>query len=281
MDGIINDFIQAKHAAGRKPGTLRFYRQTITEFSQFAAWPPTTQNIRDYLAYKRSYCVEVTVNSVFCGLRAFLNWCERERLLSDNPIARIDKPRAQRTLPKAATIATMKRLFITIERTPGRQAIRDMALFRLAYDTGARKTELAGLKRDDLDLDTWAIMIRQGKGGKDRQVYFGRKCAQALAAWLAIHPGGRHLFINRVGDPLGRTGIYQALQKYCRLAKIRLTVHQLRHSYATHSLRRGIDLGHIQNQLGHADIATTAIYLAVEDEERRKAHRDKSPGDAV
>ena len=60
-----------------------------------------------------------------------------------------------------------------------------------------------------------------------------------------------------------------------------MTVHRVRHSYATHSLRWGIDLGHIQHQLGHSDIKTTAIYLAIEDMDRRRAHREMAPGDAV
>lgn len=276
------NFVQAKFAVGRKQSTLSFYRRTLADFERFVpCWPPTVENLRDFLGYKRSYCKEVTVNSVYVGVRSFLNWCEREKLFNEdeNPLNRLDKPRNRRRLPKPVSVETMKKLFTTIERTPGDLANRDLAMFRLAYDTGARVTELANLLRTDLDVG--GIMIRDGKGGNDRKVYFGRKCHKTLAAWLDIHPGDKHLFLNRLGEPLTRSGIYQALQKYCRLARIKMTVHQIRHSYATHAIRRGIDLGHVQNQMGHADISTTAIYLAVEDEERRQAHWNRSPGDIV
>ncbi|NJN96209.1 MAG: tyrosine-type recombinase/integrase [Anaerolineales bacterium] len=212
-----------------------------------------------------------------------MNWCEREELLEKNPLKRVDSPKNPRLLPKAIPQETMRRLFTAIEShlVGDDLAMRDRALFRLAYDTGARVSELARLQLADLDMEFQEILIRRGKGSKDRKVYFGRKCKLALQAWLEQHPGGVRLFVNVLGNSLTRTGIYQILQKWCAIADIKMTVHQIRHSYATHALRRGIDLGHIQHQLGHSDIATTAIYLSVDDEARRLAHQNKAPGDVI
>jgi putative transposase len=89
------------------------------------------------------------------------------------------------------------------------------------------------------------------------------------------------IFVDLFNEPLSEPDQVRVFGDHW-LAKIRkMTVHRIRHSFATHSLRRGIDLGHIQHQLGHSDIKTTAIYLAIEDSDRRRAHRENSPGDAI
>ncbi|GIK42346.1 MAG: tyrosine recombinase XerC [Chloroflexota bacterium] len=279
----ISTFIQAKHAAGRLESTLAYYEDVLGEFKQFAEWPPTPAHVRAYLSHKRENCSEATLDSVFHGVRAFLNWCDQQELLPQNPLDRLDRPKKPRRLPKAVSVETMRRLFKSIRDhlKSDDLATRDHALFRLAYDTGARASELAGLLLVDLELEDNSILIRGGKGRQDRKVYFGPKCVRTLQAWLELHPGGRRLFLNVLGNPLTRNGIYQALQKWCDRAAIQMTVHQIRHSYATHSIRRGIELDIIQRQMGHADITTTAIYLAVEDAERRAAYRLKAPGDVV
>jgi len=280
----ITAFIEAKEAAGRLDSTLAYYRNILDNFQEFAEWPPTPAHIKDYLAHKRDYCNEVTIEGHFDGLLTFFNWCQAHNLLDDNPLKQMDRPTKKRTLPKAVSVETMRRLFQAIagQLNGDDLAARDHALFRLAYDTGARASELAGLLLEDLEIEDTSILIRAGKGGHDRKVYFGPKCARILQNWLnQRQPGGSRLFLNVLGNPLTRNGIYQALQKWTAQAGIKMTVHQIRHSYATHSIRRGIDLAIIQRQMGHADIATTAIYLAVEDSERRAAYQTKAPGDVI
>jgi integrase/recombinase XerD len=285
----ISDFIDAKLAMGRQESTIEYYRNQLDQFAPFVdEWPPTISHIRAFLLHKRKTCNEVSVNTAFKAVQSFLNWCEFERLLTHNPVYKTDRSSRHQPLPKPATQEAMARFIHVIEsyaHDGDRFAIRDLALFRLAYDTGCRASELSQMELDDLDLHYGSVFVRNAKGQKDRVVYFAQKATEALMDWLVIHPECEWLFPNRYRarpQPLGRRGMLHAVKKWSSLAKIRkMTVHRIRHSYATHSLRRGIDLGHIQHQLGHSDIKTTAIYLAIEDSDRRRAHRENSPGDAI
>lgn len=276
-------FLRAKEASNLTASSLDFYRNVLAEFCLYSSWPPTAQAIEDYLINKRQSCNGTTVASAFSGIRAFINWLDNRQLLDSNPLKQVDSPIRPKLIPKAASIDTFRTLFNTIASHMGADdlAPRDLALFRLAYDTGARAGELSNLLLLDLDILDQAILIRQGKGRKDRKVYFGRKCKTSLDMWLEVYFGEKYLFPNILGQHFTRKGIYRCLQKWCEIADIHLSIHQIRHSYATHALRRGIDLEHIQRQLGHSDISTTAIYLAAEDRERRLAHQLKSPGDIV
>lgn len=281
-------FLNAKRAAGRATSTLTFYAQMLGQFARHCAhWPPTVEDVEAFLLYKRQTVSETSVFTAWRAISAWLNWCERRGHLAENPLQYVDKPRRPQRLPKATTPKTLARLFATLlARATGgdAQAVRDHAMFRVAYDCGLRATELGGLRVDDLELAYHTLMVRNGKGGKDRSVYFGAKCARALGTWLEVHPGGDWLFPSRLRvelRPLTRRGVYHALKKWCRIADIELTPHQIRHSYATHALRRGIDLGHVSRQLGHSSITTTAIYLAADDPARRMAHLEHAPGDDV
>lgn len=281
-------FIFSRKATGRADSTIIFYTQMLDQFAKFVpVWPPTPYDVNAFLMHKRQTVSKVAVNTAWRAISAFLNWCEWQGYLTENPLRRVDRPRRVKPLPKAASPGTIAKLFETIAEhaTDGDVlAIRDYAMFRMCYDTGCRATELGGLLTSDLELTFNALTVRDGKGGKDRPVYFGAKCADALVKWLNMHPGGEWLFPSRLRvelHPLTRKGVYQALQRWCRLAGVRLTVHQLRHSYATHALRNGIDLGHVSRQLGHSSITTTAIYLASDDPHRQRAHLDNAPGDNI
>jgi site-specific recombinase XerD len=287
----IEQFLAAKRAAGRSESTLSTYQNVLLQFALFVPqWPPTVANLQTFLLYKQQTTSKTTTHTAYKHVSAFLLWCERQEFLESNPLDRLDRPKPAKKLPRPAPVEELQALFAAIEAhahgagAGQTEAIRDLALFRLAYDTGARVSELAGLSLADLNLARQEALIRNGKGDKDRVVYFGQKTGQALTAWLKIRPACLPLFIGRTRKtirPMTRGGIYKALQNWASLAGIRITVHQLRHSYATHALRRGIDIEHIQLQLGHSDIRTTLIYTLIEDDDRRLAHLAHAPGDAI
>jgi site-specific recombinase XerD len=283
----ISDFVRSRKAAGRKPTTIAFYETTLGQLLQYGpGWPLDADGLQGFLLYKAETCNEVSFRTYYRSLRVFCNWLERAGYLPDNPMDYLERPRRLKRIPPEAPPRTIKRLFDTIASRAADHdnlAVRDHALFRLIYDTGCREAEAAGLRVDDLDLNGHEVIIRDGKGAQDRIVYFGRRCSEVLGLWLAIRPECPWLFVSRLRirlRPLTPKGIYTALQRWCGVAKIeRISVHMLRHSYATHALRRGIDLDHIQHQLGHADLATTAIYLHPNDADRRRAHLLNAPGD--
>jgi len=278
----IEKFILSKKSAGTAAGTTDFYRRILERFAKtYPDWPPSAEAIEMYMAARRSEVSQITANGDFTTISVFLNWCERRGHLSDNPLKLVEKPRKAKTLPKPASRQTIRLLFGAIDAvaaTGDTWAIRDRALFRLAYDTGVRASELCGITRDDIDLAADAVYIIR-KGGARQFVFYGPKAGEALREWLIIHPAGEWIFVNQHWNRLNRRRVWNILQQWCRIAGIKMSVHQIRHSHATHSLRRGVDIRLVQAQLGHSSITTTALYLGADDEDRQEAYNKLAPGE--
>lgn len=152
---------------------------------------------------------------------------------------------------------------------------RDLALLTLLYDSGARVSELVGLKVRDLRLDKYPIITLHGKGGKSRQVPLMKKTSILLSQYLAENhldrPGHLdfHLFTNRQRKPLTGAGVTYILQKYANRKDI--TPHIMRHTKAMHLLQAGVNIVYIRDILGHSSIETTNIYARADTEMKRKA----------
>jgi len=289
--GVIDQFVYAKRVSGRKPGTLKQYRHILGDFSRNVPhWPVEVDHVRRYFEYKLDVCGVngTTLNTIYKHLQAFFVWAVREEIIEKNPMDRVDEPRRPKRLPRAVSIEDMRALIATVSEAAAEgdpMTVRDEALLRLAYETGLRSTELGGLLFDDLDINYNTVIVRQGKGEKDRAVFFGKKCQQAIKRWLELRPmESQYLFPNRIrteDQPLTRRGVAHACRRWAREAGVSITPHQIRHSYATHAIRAGIDLRHISHQLGHCDISVTSIYLNIDDPDRREVHIEKSVGDLL
>ena len=281
---VLQAFLVSREASGCVASTIEFYTRELGLFGDFCHWPPRPRDVERYFIHRRRIVSARSMLTTWNALSAFFNWCANRDYLDESPLIYLDKPRKPRRVPKAATPEIVARLFAALKTSNNPLAIRDLAMLSLIYDTGLRASEVAALLMIDLDLNYGSILVRSGKGDKDRVVYFGQSWPGRLLPWLQIHPGGEWLFVSRLRTeirPLTRKGVYHALKRWARNAGVELTVHQLRHSYATHALRAGVDLGHVQHQLGHSSIATTALYLSSEDPSRRLAHREHSPLDKL
>ena len=169
-------------------------------------------------------------------------------------------------------------------------SLRDRALLELLYATGARVSEATGLNLEDLAYDEGLLRV-VGKGDKERIVPLGRSAQGALAAWLEpkgrgalLASGGlradqRAVFLNQRGRRLTRQGAHLVVQRRARAAGIEREVspHVLRHSCATHMLRRGADVRIVQELLGHASVATTQLYTKVTNDHLLRAYAQAHP----
>ena len=155
-------------------------------------------------------------------------------------------------------------------RTP--QGWRDYTLLLFLYNSGARVSEAADVRWDDLQLVPPRQVRLRGKGKKDRLLPLWRETAEALhrQRGMAMSHDGQHVFVNRHGQPLTRDGIAYVLNKYAlavaaqdrpTLAHTRVTPHVVRHSCAVALLQSGTDVTVIRDYLGHASIATTGRYI--------------------
>ena len=200
------------------------------------------------------------------GLYRFL---AREELIPADPAADAPLPRVPRRLPRALTIDEAARL-LDREYRPGALGSRDRALMEVLYGCGLRVSELVGIDVDDVRLDEGVVRV-VGKGGVERVVPIAGAAASAVASYLEegrplligsdAHPA---VFLNARGGRLTRQGVYGIVARAGEAAGIAgLHPHTLRHTFATHMLEGGADLRTIQDILGHADIATTQVYVHV------------------
>jgi integrase/recombinase XerD len=158
-------------------------------------------------------------------------------------------------------------------------------MLELLYATGMRASELASLKVSNLNLNVGYLRCI-GKGNKERIIPVGKAAAAAVKNYLselrfrlAGKYSGDFLLLSRTGRPMGRIEIWRLVRKYAVRAGMprNLTVHTLRHCFATHLLAGGADLRSVQEMLGHADIATTQIYTHVDQQRLREIHRKYHP----
>ena len=160
---------------------------------------------------------------------------------------------------------------------------RDDALFELIYSCGLRISEACTLKVVNVHLEEQLILVN-GKGDKERIIPFGERAKQKLITYLdEVRPQlskGKNvpeLFLNYMGNPISRKGVWKRFKELEVMSGIDAKVHTLRHSFATHLLSGGADLRAVQELLGHSDLSTTTIYTHVTDDQLEKAHEKYFP----
>jgi integrase/recombinase XerD len=218
------------------------------------------------------------------ALRSYYRFLRLEGRTVADPTAWIDSPKGWKKLPRFLSGAEVEQLLSGPDLTTA-AGRRDRLLLELLYDCGFRVSELASLRREDIDGESWVIKVR-GKGGKERFVPYGEEAAAALETYLGGSGGspaavlsGPYLFPGRSGGHLTRQGVWKIVKRHLRARGLRTDVspHVLRHSFATHLLNNGADLRSVQMMLGHADISTTQIYTHLTQERLKKVHRKFHP----
>lgn len=222
------------------------------------------------------------------AVRAFTGWATRRGLLTTDPGARLQMPKAHRTLP--AVLRQDQALDAMAAAKSGAQqgdplALRDRLIVEMLYATGIRVSELCGLDIDDVDTGQRLVRVL-GKGNKQRTVPFGVPAADALRAWL---DDGRPALLTAESGPALLLG---ARGRRLDVRQARTVVHQtvaavngapdmgphgLRHSAATHLLEGGADLRVVQELLGHSSLATTQLYTHVAVSRLRAVHDQAHP----
>jgi integrase/recombinase XerC len=222
------------------------------------------------------------------AVKAFTAWAARRGLLAGDPAARLQVPKAHRTLPSVLRQDQALRAMAAAKSGAEQGdplALRDRLIVELLYATGIRVSELCGLDVDDVDTAHRLVRVL-GKGNKQRSAPFGAPAAEALSAWLA---DGRPALVTEESGPALLLG---ARGRRLDVRQARTVVHQtvaavdgapdmgphgLRHSAATHLLEGGADLRVVQELLGHSSLATTQLYTHVAVSRLRAVHDQAHP----
>ncbi|HMJ03012.1 MAG TPA: tyrosine-type recombinase/integrase, partial [Conexibacter sp.] len=225
-----------------------------------------------------------TVARKLASLRALFRTLVEHGLLEQNPADLLSAPRREQRLPRVLKAAEVAAL---LDRIPADTALalRDRALFELAYASGLRAEELVKLDVDAIDFDGERVRV-EGKGDKTRIVPTGEPALRAIERYLArgrpallTADATGALFLSKSGRRLATSDVRRRLRVWARQAAgvAGASPHALRHSFATHLLDGGADLRSIQELLGHASISTTQVYTRVESARLRTAYARSHP----
>jgi integrase/recombinase XerC len=258
------------HLAARPPHTRNAYLRDVAQLLALAGDTPVHELTRPMLMrfvavlHGRGLSGR-SLARVLSAWRAFYRFLiERDRSIAEDPCAGIKAPKSPKRLPSALSPEEAARL-VAIEGD-GLLALRDRALFELAYSSGLRLSELAGLDVAACDVVTGEVRVF-GKGSKERIVPVGAAARAAIARWLAVRAshaaaGEDAMFVGRHGRRLSGRAIEQRLAAWAVRQGLSRHVHphMLRHSFASHVLQSSGDLRAVQEMLGHASIASTQVY---------------------
>lgn len=178
----------------------------------------------------------------------------------------LPKIRREKKLPRILSVEQVKHLLRTCE-------LYSKALFAIIYDCGLRAFEACNIKWNDISFDRCQVHIKKGKGGKDRIVPVSPKTLKVLAAYRKENPSMNLVFKAFGADKgIDNAFIRKRLRRALDMAGLdtSLTVHSLRHSYATHLLEAGEDIQTVQQRLGHKSVSTTMVYLHLAKVEKRQ-----------
>jgi integrase/recombinase XerC len=222
------------------------------------------------------------------AIKTFTAWALRRGVLATDPAARLQVPKAHRTLP--SVLRQDQALDAMAAAKSGAEqgdplALRDRLIVEMLYATGIRVSELCGLDIDDVDTRHRVVRVL-GKGNKQRTTPFGVPAADALGAWLAdgrpalvAAESGPALLLGARGRRLdvrqARTVVHQTIAAVDGAPD--MGPHGLRHSAATHLLEGGADLRVVQELLGHSSLATTQLYTHVAVSRLRAVHDQAHP----
>jgi len=205
------------------------------------------------------------------AVRRFFAFLLKRRLILHDPAAAIRLPR-RFVLPRHVLSEAQARRLLSAPCSTSPLDRRDRAILEVLYGAGLRLGECLRLGIGDVDLGQGHLLVRDGKGKKDRFVPLTARAVEAIMVYLsegrpmiAKYLRETALFLSARGQSPSETAVRLMLQRHARAAKIdgRIYPHALRHSCATHLLRGGADVRHVQEILGHRNIDTTAIYTRV------------------
>jgi len=290
---LIDQYLEMLAAEkGRAVNSLQAYRRDLADLTDFLPSPldqTSGEDLRAYLAdLNRRGMAPATAARRLSAIRQFYLFLFREGLRSDNPAASLSSPRKQQKLPRLLDEADVDRLLDQAETEAAIgtfRALRLHALVETLYATGFRISELVGLPRRAVGVDTVVIHVR-GKGGRERMVPLGGKARRALNTYLHAlkrisGDQSTYLFPSRGRDGhLTRRRVGQLIKELALRAELDpagISPHKLRHAFATHLLAHGADLRAVQQMLGHADISTTQIYTHVLDARMQQLVQQKHP----
>ncbi|MFJ5788995.1 site-specific tyrosine recombinase/integron integrase [Lysinibacillus sp. NPDC093197] len=217
-----------------------------------------TEKLKEYLIQSGEHLKPSSLGHRIRCVKSLFRWSHEEGYILKNPAAKLKEPKLGKRIPKFLSELEIEHLREACQST------MENALFEFMYSTGCRIGEVVKLDRDDIDFRTNSVIV-QGKGDKEREVYFNTRCSIWLKRYLDEREDEDPCLFITDRKPKRRMSIDNLryiIKRVSNRAGIKKSIHphQLRHSYATHMINNGAPIDVIQSLLGHEKSETTKIY---------------------
>lgn len=293
LENHIRDFIKHCRASNLSEKTITWYKLNLQHFAQFAQDKPLTpETLQDYIIHlkssevryeghpkrhpKRSTLSNESLRGHIRTLRRFFKWMTSTGRIGSDPSIGLRAPR-HHPVPRGITESDFQALLNAID-PESKFALRDRALLYLLRDTGCRASEIANIKKADVDLKRGNIIVR-GKGSRERIAFISPPTQRILQEYLDSEENDYpELFRSRLGR-FTRATLTQIIDRLKRRAGIKGKVnpHAFRHAFARDYLDAGGDLASLSQILGHSDLTTTMIYAKLSTNDLKRKHSKYSP----
>jgi integrase/recombinase XerD len=220
-------------------------------------------------------------------IKLFFRWLSRQNFILSNPASEIELPKLPIRLPRNILSVEEVERILAIPDLTNPLGLRDRAILETFYSTGLRRRELAHLSLYDIDFTRGTLMVRQGKGRKDRVVPIGERALAWIEKYLAdvrpqlaVEPDDGSLFLAVKGGPFNPDVLTAMVRGYVDASEVgkKGSCHLFRHATATLMLEGGADVRYVQEMLGHAGLNTTQIYTRVSIAKLKEIHTATHPG---
>jgi site-specific recombinase XerD len=285
IDNFLNYMKVEKIAS---PSTIYGYRKEVGKFIDYINSVNitdinliSTSTIRQYFYYSkenRSLC-QSSISKIIATIKSFFNYLEEEEIIIKNPARKIRVPKKIYRIPSVMSKYEIDLIIKSVDFAPLRcrkNSTRDKLILSLLYYTGIRKSELLNLNWTDINLSKSSVIIRRGKGGKDRLIPLHKEVTILLDKYLdeRLPLKTEALIIGEQGKRMCKGSFRELLKMYLTLSGLKrkgYSAHSFRHTFATHLIEAGVDLFKVQKLLGHASLDTTKIYINFNSSQMAKA----------
>ena len=317
FEAVLSGYLAVRRAEGLAAGTLVYRKLYLAHFLSWLKTEGVDDLRRVGSEETRRYAVALvrhryrighgeataerelspqTVKTRLLLVRDLFRWLMTRELVLFDPTASLRLSRRCERLPRAVLSEEGVERLLQAPSAATPIGLRDRAALSLLYSTGLRRSEVASLDLNDVDLTEGTVHVRRGKGGKPRLVPLGESAGEDLRRYLTKGrpemaeghrmPRTSALFVGaggpgrrNQGGRLQPDGVSQAVRRSCEKAGLSRPVmaHALRHAFATHLLRAGADVRHVQRLLGHSSVVTTETYTAVAVKDLAEVHARSHP----
>ena len=261
------------------PNTVASYEydlQTLQQLLPNGVAKATAEELGAVFILLQNHGKASTLARKMSTLRHFYAYARRKRAITASPLRNIPLPKIRHRLPKPISTPDFEKLLNILDTTT-LYGLRDYAILRVFDSCGLRNSELVTLEPNDLHLDEGYIVVRAGKGDKDRFVPIDEPAANAVRDYLhsarpKLYPNESRVF------PLTRQFVWMLMQALCRRAGIVLKhPHQLRHRFGSEMTKAGLEVQEVSALMGHSSVDTTMQYVGLDLTYVRKIFRSTHP----